>query len=137
VVRSRIKLSHNRIQEFDITEEFRQQGISKVCVIGKTLLVYNSRNKPIHCQYDKNDLSKTMHKLGKALSDSNEFDRETIEKILVLLSRAWLASVESIPPKVHKLLSNLGAKLYFFRMPYITKREEELVEKINEDFGLI
>jgi DNA-binding transcriptional regulator GbsR (MarR family) len=46
----------------------------------------------------------------------------------------WVGAAVDIPHKVYKLLGNLGAKLYFFRMPYISKTEEELVRKTNEDF---
>jgi hypothetical protein len=46
----------------------------------------------------------------------------------------WVGAAVDIPHKVYKLLGNLGAKLYFFRMPYVSKNEDELVKKTNEDF---
>jgi hypothetical protein len=46
----------------------------------------------------------------------------------------WIEAAVDIPRKVYKHLGNLGAKLYFLRMPYVSKTEEELVKKTNEDF---
>src|SRR5215469_15590206 len=46
----------------------------------------------------------------------------------------WVGAAVDIPRKVYKHLGNLGAKLYFLRMPYVSKTEEELVKKTNEDF---
>jgi predicted transcriptional regulator len=92
MVRRRIKLSHHNTRELEITDEIRQLGVSRICVVGKNLLVYNARKEPSYCQYDKDDLTKTLNRLKKALVDSHEFDKETIEKFLVLLSRLWLNS---------------------------------------------
>jgi predicted transcriptional regulator len=80
----------SRRREFQITDEIRQLGVSGVSVLGQTLLVYNSRSEPIHCNYDKNDLSKTINRLRKAFNKATIFDKETVEKILVLLSQVWL-----------------------------------------------
>jgi hypothetical protein len=46
----------------------------------------------------------------------------------------WVGAAVDIPHKVYKLLTNLGAKLYFLRMPYVSQTEEELVAKMNENF---
>lgn len=85
------KLSHNRIHQFEITYEMRQIGVSRICVVGKNLLVYNARKEPAFCQYDRDDLTKTLNRLRKAFKNSHEFDYETIEKILILLSQVMLS----------------------------------------------
>jgi hypothetical protein len=82
----------DRIREFEVTEEIKHLGFSRIRVIGKTLLVYNTSTKPIHCKYDRDDLSRTMNWLRKALDNSGEFEHETIEKFIVLLSQVWLNS---------------------------------------------
>jgi predicted transcriptional regulator len=84
-------LSHNRIHQFEITDEMRNLGVSRICIVGKNLLVYNAREEPAYCQYDRDDLTKTLNRLGKALKNSHEFDNETIEKILILLSQVMLS----------------------------------------------
>jgi hypothetical protein len=33
----------------------------------------------------------------------------------------WVGAAVDIPHKVYKLLANVGAKLYFYRMPYVGK----------------
>jgi hypothetical protein len=81
-------------REFPITDEIKNLGFSKVCTIGKTLFIYNAKVEPIHCQYYKDDLPKTMNKLKKALSDSHEFDNIKIEKFIVHLSQVWVKIVE-------------------------------------------
>jgi hypothetical protein len=43
----------------------------------------------------KDDLNKTTSKLRKALNESGEFDKDTVDTLLVLLSKVWLASVEA------------------------------------------
>jgi hypothetical protein len=48
---------------------------------------------------------------------------------------AWIGAVVDIPYKVYKMLGNLGFKLYFFRIPYTEKSEEELVTEMSEDFS--
>ncbi|MFZ0510583.1 MAG: hypothetical protein WAM14_03165 [Candidatus Nitrosopolaris sp.] len=78
--------------EFEITDEIRQLGFSRIHVVDKTLLVYNTRREPIYCQYVKDDLSKTISRLRKAFNDSVEFDKETVDRFLVLLSQVWLNS---------------------------------------------
>jgi hypothetical protein len=46
----------------------------------------------------------------------------------------WIGAVVDIPRKVYKMLGNLGFKLYFFRIPYTEKTEEDLVMEMSEDF---
>lgn len=45
----------------------------------------------------------------------------------------WVGAAVDIPYKVHRHLGNLGAKLYFLRLPGIEKEEDEYLEEINKD----
>jgi predicted transcriptional regulator len=45
----------------------------------------------------------------------------------------WVGAAVDIPYKVHRHLGNLGAKLYFLRLPGIEKEEDEYLEEINND----
>jgi hypothetical protein len=73
-----------------MTDDIRQLGVSKICVVGKSLVVYNTKEEPIYCQYYKDDLYKTMKKLREAL-DSHGFDQEAIEKLCkVYVPQAWI-----------------------------------------------
>ena len=47
----------------------------------------------------------------------------------------WIGAVVDIPRKVYKMLGNLGFKLYFFRLPYTEKTEEDLIMEMSEDFS--
>ena len=47
----------------------------------------------------------------------------------------WVGAAVEIPHKVHKLLGNMGAKMYFFRMNYEEKDEGELALSLDEDFN--
>jgi hypothetical protein len=47
----------------------------------------------------------------------------------------WLGASVEIPPKVHKQLSVLGPKLYFFRLSKSEETEDYYYEKRNENFG--
>lgn len=47
---------------------------------------------------------------------------------------SWLGAAVNIPYKVHKLMSFLGPKLYFFRLPWVEVSEEEYFRTRNDDF---
>jgi len=49
----------------------------------------------------------------------------------------WVGAAVDVPYKVHKHLGNLGAKLYFLRLPSTEKHEDEYLEEINKDDFLI
>jgi hypothetical protein len=48
----------------------------------------------------------------------------------------WLGAAVEIPYKIHKMLSRLGPKLYFFRMPMSSAKDEDRILKAiqNDDF---
>jgi DNA-binding transcriptional ArsR family regulator len=46
----------------------------------------------------------------------------------------WLGAAVNIPYKVHKLMSFLGPKLYFSRLPWVEVSEEEYFRTRNDDF---
>lgn len=49
----------------------------------------------------------------------------------------WIGAAVDIPRKVHKYLSTLGPKLYFFRLPKTEKTEEEYLDQFEgEEFGV-
>ena len=48
---------------------------------------------------------------------------------------AWIGAVVDIPYKVYKMLGNLGFKLYFFRLPFKEKTENDLIMEMSEDFS--
>jgi len=49
----------------------------------------------------------------------------------------WIGAAVEIPKKVHKYLSTLGPKLYFFRLPKTEKSEEEYLDQFEgEEFGI-
>ncbi len=48
----------------------------------------------------------------------------------------WTGAAVEIPYKVHKLLSYLGPKLYFFRIPFIEKTENEYFDRRQDDFHI-
>jgi len=54
----------------------------------------------------------------------------------------WLGAAVEIPYKVHKVLSILGPKLYFLRLPMSVKEEDDLLRSMqqddfNERFGVV
>ncbi len=46
----------------------------------------------------------------------------------------WVGAAVEIPYKVHKALSTLGPKLYFFRLPKLDESEESYYEHKDDDF---
>ena len=53
------------------------------------------------------------------------------EKIMFSL----IGAAVDIPWRVHKALGNLGAKLYFLRLPKSDKTEDNYFDELDEDFG--
>lgn len=47
----------------------------------------------------------------------------------------WIGAAVDIPYKVHKYLATLGPKLYFLRLPKISKSENDYYKQLDEDFG--
>ena len=47
----------------------------------------------------------------------------------------WIGAAVDIPYKVHKYLATLGSKLYFLRLPKISKSENDYYKQLDEDFG--
>jgi hypothetical protein len=48
----------------------------------------------------------------------------------------WIGAAVEIPYKVHKLLGNLGPKLYFFRLPRVEESEDVYFGKRKDNFKL-
>lgn len=49
---------------------------------------------------------------------------------------SWIGAAVEIPYKVHKLLGNLGPKLYFFRLPRVEESEDAYFERRKDKFKL-
>ena len=47
----------------------------------------------------------------------------------------WIGAAVDIPFKVHKLLGTLGPKLYFLRLPSISKSEDYYINDLDKDFA--
>jgi hypothetical protein len=47
----------------------------------------------------------------------------------------WTGAAVDVPYKVYKLLGNLGFKIYFFRLPYKEKTQDELLEHMKGRFS--
>jgi hypothetical protein len=45
----------------------------------------------------------------------------------------WLGAAVDIPYRAHKLMSNIGPKLYFFRLPKKNKKEDDLLNAMDKD----
>jgi hypothetical protein len=45
----------------------------------------------------------------------------------------WVGAAVDIPYKIHKLLSNLGPKLYFLRLPVASETEDDLLSSLKQD----
>ena len=46
----------------------------------------------------------------------------------------WIGAPVDVPYRVQKLLSTLGPKLYFFRLPFVQKSDKELLAVFNEEY---
>ncbi len=82
------------VHEFAITQQIKDLGISRVCVKGKTLLVYNNVTTPIDCEYDNENLALTKKNLRKAFATSGHFDIEIVDQVIMWFTEVWATSDE-------------------------------------------
>jgi hypothetical protein len=88
-------LSHNRIQEFPITDEIRKLGFSGIYATGKTLVLkVTGENSMIYCRFYKDDVTRTVEGIKESLTD-HSFDEQTITKLCTHFTQEWLKSVEA------------------------------------------
>jgi hypothetical protein len=116
--------------EFELTDEIKILGVSKVLVTGgklSTIYVYNGK-ACAQCHYYKNQLEKTLTALKAALISSGQFgDEKTIDKIILLLSEIWIKSEET---KAEAQSSNgkKKEKREFLAYKYSNKKKDDLHE---------
>jgi hypothetical protein len=82
------------LKGFELTDEIRQLGVSKVLVTKDSLYVYNGKSFT-QSRYYKNKLQKTLDELKEKLTHDGCFgDEKTVKKIILLLSEIWVRSEE-------------------------------------------
>jgi len=86
---------------FPLSDEMKNQGITRIYVKGKTLFVENARAKPVTCLYTA-DIITTTDGLKQALVKTGEYDEKTIDKIIRLFVDAWGKLEEEIPSEEDK-----------------------------------
>jgi hypothetical protein len=80
--------------EFDLTDEIRQLGVSKVFATETNIYVYNGKAFAQSAYYKK-ELQKTVDKLKSQMVYCGHFgDAKAVDKIILLLSRIWVAAEE-------------------------------------------
>jgi glyoxylase-like metal-dependent hydrolase (beta-lactamase superfamily II) len=80
--------------EFDLTDEIRQLGVSKVFATETNIYVYNGKAFAQSAYYKK-ELQKTLDKLKSQMVYCGHFgDAKAVDKIILLLSRIWVAAEE-------------------------------------------
>jgi hypothetical protein len=87
----------------------------------------------------EDDLNQVIHILIR-IADGQGFESDSGAKghrgYAGEMMFVWLGAAVNIPYKVHKLLGNLGPKLYFFRLPRIEEGEDEYFSRRNDNFRL-
>jgi len=86
-------LSEPVICEFEISTEIKDLGFFRIYAVDKTLFACGLTK--IQSRYYRHDLQKTMNALKKAFVEVNEFDIETIDKLCVYLSQAWIKAEDT------------------------------------------
>ena len=87
----------------------------------------------------EDDLNQVIHILIR-IADGQGFESDSGAKghrgYAGEMMFVWLGAAVNIPYKVHKLLGNLGPKLYFFRLPRIEEGEDEYFNRRKDNFKL-
>jgi hypothetical protein len=86
-------LSYRRRPDFEVTDEIRKLGFSRIYVMGKTLFLEITGNSVIPSPFYKDDIHKTVKGIEKSLKGL--FDEQDITKLCTLFTQVWLASVEA------------------------------------------
>jgi hypothetical protein len=81
--------------EFNLTEEFKALGISKVVKTDSNLYIYNGKSFA-QSRFYKNELQKTLDELRDKMIQVGSFgDRKTVQEIIRILAEIWVRSEES------------------------------------------
>jgi hypothetical protein len=81
--------------QFNLTDEFKALGISKVVKTDSNLYIYNGKSFA-QSRFYKNELHKTLDELKDKMIHIGTFgDRKTVEEIIKLLSEVWIKSEEA------------------------------------------
>jgi hypothetical protein len=82
------------LRDFELTDEIKQLGVAKVLVTKDALYIYNG-NSFIQSRYLKNQLQKTLTELkDKMIHDGCFGDENTVNRIIILLSKIWIKSAQ-------------------------------------------
>lgn len=80
--------------EFVLTDEIKALGVSKVAIAANNIFVYNGKEFA-QSRYYKNELEKTLTELQNKMISSGKFgDEKTVQKIIFLLSNAYVDTEE-------------------------------------------
>jgi hypothetical protein len=81
--------------EFDLTDEIKQLGVSKIFTTDSSIYVYNGKAFAQSAYYKK-EVQKTLDKLKDKMLFCGHFgDIRAVEKIVILLSEIWVKSEET------------------------------------------
>ena len=81
------------LAEFELTQDIRDLGFTRIYTIDKTLKVDNASTNTT-CKYFKGDLEQTMKALRKALNYTGHFTPNQIEKFIMLFYDVWINAEE-------------------------------------------
>src|SRR6187200_1752091 len=86
---------HQQVKEFTITDVIRRLGFSRVCIIGKALIIYPTNGGSIiHSPFYNGDLIKTTKVLTNTLANKN-IDKNASERFITFLSEILINSAEA------------------------------------------
>ena len=115
--------------EFDLTDEIRQLGVSKVLATETNIYVYNGKAFAQSAYYKK-ELQKTFDQLKHNMLYCGHFgDKSAVDKIILLLSEIWVKSEET---KAEAQSSNgkKKEKREFLAYKYSNKKKDDLHEAV-------
>jgi hypothetical protein len=87
-------LTNPAVKEFEIPEEIKKLGFTRVCIIGKTLIIYPTNSNPILSPFYSSEPLKTTKAVEKTLADRS-IDKNTTKRFVTFLSEALLHSAEA------------------------------------------
>ena len=128
-------MSETIAREFPLSDDIKDLGFSRIYVVDKTLFVCGLKTK-IQCRYYKSGLEKTMKGLKQALVDS-EFDKETIDKLCVLMSKTWVEAEEKAEDSNNSTTAdNVEGNIIIEEIKQLRETNSGITyEKWNEELG--
>jgi DNA-binding transcriptional ArsR family regulator len=116
-------LSEKQLQEIDLLPKIK----NKLFMVPELSPLFTSREE------DLENIIGMITRIGDGEGYTSASGSKGVRGYEGPIMFCWVGAAVDIPYKIHRMLSRLGPKLYFFRMPISVVDEDSLLEEMRRD----